>query len=173
MLCIVKSCSLNPLFDVNKKKAFLILAQHIKTMHTSEQYRPKQLKSGQEMRLSTLMYMFLHLSTCIICHPNKGIINNILKFKPVIFLLAFSLYQNRASIHQPITRNQNEQSMRTQTFPLLMNIPELVRTLLTLLFPDILSATADLFSSDFAWQTLQLPPISMPTDSNRRNLEER
>lgn len=33
-----------------------------------------------------------------------------------------------------------------------MNIPELVRTVLSLLFPDSLSATSDLFSSDLAYR---------------------
>lgn len=43
---------------------------------------------------------------------------------------------------------------RKPTLALEMNIPELVLTSLCLLSPDSLSATADLFSSDFAYNTI-------------------
>lgn len=51
------------------------------------------------------------------------------------------------------------------TLALPMNMPELVRTLLSVLFPDRLSATADRFNSDLAYGIPQ-------TQDNKKNTHQ-
>lgn len=85
------------------------------------------------------------------CNVNERIysarnVNSVNKFRKI----------NAKPLGKQETSNRNSESATSQsrseepTFPFRINIPELVLTSLSLLWPDTLSATADLFSSDFA-----------------------
>ena len=67
--------------------------------------------------------------------------------------LTTAVYYSKSTTQICTHTERERERERERTLALLMKAPELVLTSLTWLFPESLSATADLFSSDFAYKT--------------------